>query len=499
MALLVASLLLGSAASHAAAQALPEVRLDLSPQLFTVLCAVQVGVDAPLRRGTPAGSGVAAQVEQALRQLPPEVTQPLRDYFRAKRVKGLPEELTPYISLALTVDGPPEFNFRFPQKQLPPDVYELVELQPLLKEFYERAQLAKLRQQVLSEYAQAVVRWQGETARRLLETRAYLRLIEERHPGRSYVAYLEWLVPRGLTSGRNYGLDYFLVIHPQREDLLDVVRHQYLHFLVDSLVSRQASELGSWAPLRSIAERAPRLPETFRSDLLLLVSESLIQAIEFRIQRLDAAVAAAEVNRAEREGYLFVRHFFHALEGFEQAEPSFRFYFPDLLREFSVAQEKERLAQVEFAPALPPVAVPVAPPAPDSSRALLEEAQRQLQAGDYAAARAGFGRVLREVDPEEPRALYGLAIVASQQQDQELAKSYFLFVLKRAREPFLLGWTHLYLGRIYDLEGSREQALGHYQAALSLESGLEQIEEAARRGLGEPFGQSEEPGRGQPN
>ena len=229
------------------------------------------------------------------------------------------------------------------------------------------------------------------------------------------------------------------------------------------------------------------------------MSESLIQAIEFRIQRLDAAVAAAEVNRAEREGYLFVRHFFHALEGFEQAEPSFRFYFPDLLREFSVAQEKERLAQVEFAPALPPVAVPVAPPAPDSSRALLEEAQRQLQAGGYAAARAGFGRVLREVDPEEPRALYGLAIVASQQQDQELAKSYFLFALKRAREPFLLGWTHIYLGRIYDLEGSREEALGHYQAALSLESGLEQIEEAARRGLGEPFGQSEEPGRGQPN
>jgi tetratricopeptide (TPR) repeat protein len=107
--------------------------------------------------------------------------------------------------------------------------------------------------------------------------------------------------------------------------------------------------------------------------------------------------------------------------------------------------------------------------------------------------------VLREVDPEEPRALYGLAIVAGQQQDQELAKSYFLFALKRAREPFLLGWTHIYLGRIYDLESSREQALGHYQAALGLKSGLEKIEEAARRGLAQPFGQSEEPGRGQPN
>ncbi len=105
----------------------------------------------------------------------------------------------------------------------------------------------------------------------------------------------------------------------------------------------------------------------------------------------------------------------------------------------------------------------------------------------------------RKVDPEEPRALYGLAIVAGLQQDQEVAKSYFLFALKRAREPFLLGWTHIYLGRIYDLEGSREQALGHYEAALGLNSGLEKIEEAARRGLAEPFGQSEEPGRGQPN
>ena len=54
-----------------------------------------------------------------------------------------------------------------------------------------------------------------------------------------------------------------------------------------------------------------------------------------------------------------------------------------------------------------------------------------------------------------------------------------------------MGWTHVYLGRIYDLEGARQQAVEHYQAALALHTGLEVVEQAARRGLERPFGEKE--------
>ncbi|MFQ5723593.1 MAG: hypothetical protein ACE5G6_03800, partial [Terriglobia bacterium] len=91
----------------------------------------------------------------------------------------------------------------------------------------------------------------------------------------------------------------------------------------------------------------------------------------------------------------------------------------------------------------------------------------------------------------EPRALYGLAILASLEEDREEAKRYFLLVLREAREPRILGWTHIYLGRIYDLEGRRQEAVAHYRGALALNTALEKVNEAARRGLEHPFGQTQ--------
>jgi hypothetical protein len=39
------------------------------------------------------------------------------------------------------------------------------------------------------------------------------------------------------------------------------------------------------------------------------------------------------------------------------------------------------------------------------------------------------------------------------------------------------------------LEGNRERALEHYRAALALNTRQERIEQAARRGLEQPFGE----------
>ena len=56
-----------------------------------------------------------------------------------------------------------------------------------------------------------------------------------------------------------------------------------------------------------------------------------------------------------------------------------------------------------------------------------------------------------------------------------------------------MAWAHVYLGRIYDLEGNRQEAIAHYRAALALNTRVERAEQAARRGLERPFGQEEKP------
>ena len=47
----------------------------------------------------------------------------------------------------------------------------------------------------------------------------------------------------------------------------------------------------------------------------------------------------------------------------------------------------------------------------------------------------------------------------------------------------MVGWSHVYLGRILDMKEDREAALEEYQAALNAGGELPEIKAAAERGL----------------
>ena len=483
-------------AAPAGAQQPSPVRLDGSEQLFTVLCALRAGAPELAGRWS-APSSVVELVDRHLRTLDPQIAAPMRDYLRNKRFKGAPGEISAFVSLALVLNPPPALDFWLPSNQLPPDAAELADLPVLLKDFYLQAGIGKLWRSVFPSYARAIRQHQAGLARHLLATRGYLRLIDDTSTVQSYTVLPEWLAPRSLVSARSYGTRYFVVIHPEKSGLADSVRHQYLHYLLDSLMARNREDAGEFEEVSvALADRPPRLSDEFRRDSVLLVGESLIHAIEVRLEKLSEEDAIAELERREKDGYLFVRHFYAALAGFEQAAPSIRFYFPELLRGYSRDQEIARLSGLEFAPAEPRAKfAPAAAPQTDRKTELLRQAQGHLQAGDLAAARTGFDTVLRELDSGEPRALYGLGLVASAQGDRQAAVTYFRQVLQRAKTPSILGWANVYLGRIYDLEGGREQALAYYEAALIVSNGVERIEKAARQGLSQPFGQAEPPGQ----
>jgi len=363
----------------------------------------------------------------------------------------------------------------------------------VLRAFYEQARLGALWQEVRPVYERALDARRPEVMQLLFETRGYLRMTGEGQLARSYVIYLDPLHPPALVSARNYGEHYFLALHPNHGDFAAAVRHQYLHYVLDPLMMKHGLQLKSWEMLLPVAARAPRLPASFRSDIVLLASECLIQAAELRFRKLEEQEAFKEIDSRERSGYVLTRYFYEALERYEQDDPAMQYYFPTLLAGFKPNLERARLQRMEFTALETPAEPPAAPAPPDDARAkLLAEGQSHLADGDSAAARAAFEEVLK-VSPNDPNALYGLAIVASQEENRPEAREFFLRTLAHARTPDILGWSHVYLGRIYDLEGNRTQAIAHYRAALALNSRVERVEQAARRGLERPFGQDEGP------
>jgi hypothetical protein len=409
--------------------------------------------------------------------------------------------LSRYVSFALVVGPPPKFDYVLRRDELPPDVLAIEGFAEVLANFYREAQIERLWARVEPEHDREIQRLHGPVAQLVMTTSAYLReLIRPRSP-RTFAVYVEPMVG-SKTNFRIYRDHYAIVLSPGGEVPLDEIRHALLHFLLDPLAIRHAGLVAEKKPLLGFAARAPRLPVEYKEDFPALFTECLVRAVELRLRRLPPEKLATAIDQAEGDGYVLVRALSRELAKFEKVEPSMRFYFPDLVRGIGVAEETKRLQNVQFAAATagaeplgaaPGAEDPKAGPAQELDR-WLAEGERQIAAQNADAATAAFQRVLAK-HPNQPRAVYGLAVAAVLQGDADRAKELFHRLVVNPpqpvgqpgaatkQDPLILAWSHVYLGRIYDVDGNRELAVSEYRAALSVQGAPESARLAAQRGI----------------
>src|SRR5262249_59396662 len=65
----------------------------------------------------------------------------------------------------------------------------------------------------------------------------------------------------------------------------------------------------------------------------------------------------------------------------------------------------------------------------------------------------------------------------------EEAIDRFQKTIATSKEPRQLAWSHIYLGRILDLDCKRDQALSEYKEALAARDGAQDTRIAAERGV----------------
>ena len=65
----------------------------------------------------------------------------------------------------------------------------------------------------------------------------------------------------------------------------------------------------------------------------------------------------------------------------------------------------------------------------------------------------------------------------------EQAINGFQLTLDTSKEPRLLAWSHIYLGRMLDLDCKRDAAVSEYKAALENRDGRQDTRLAAERGV----------------
>jgi hypothetical protein len=480
-ALILAVVLLGSAGAQDS-----QVSLETSETLFTVLTAINTcGYDQELNISDPLRAQVRSEVAKSVENTvgAQEVVGPLCLFYRQHQTSDPARDLSQYVSLALYLDGPPTFALKVKASEMPPDAAVAADIVPLLEAFYRKLGLHAIWEKHRARYAELLGIYHDPLAKMTFDTEIYLKMPTAGYLGRRFIIYLDAMGAPGPTNARNYGPDYFIVIAPTSSIAvkLQQIRHTYLHYLLDPVALKNGAWFKRLEPLLSTVQEAP-MDDAFKSNISLLITECLVRAIEERLTKMPEAARAEDLNRDDREGYILTRHFYDALGKFDQDPAGIRNAYPELVSSIEVGKEMKRAAQIEFAAEASPE------PLHQGKPRLLLNAERRLAAGDPETAQKLAQKALDDQEEDSGRALFILAEVATANRDMDGARTYFEKALQTAHEPKLIAWSHIYLGRIFDLKEQRDAALDQYHAALDAAGAtVPEATMAARQGLEQPY------------
>ena len=469
------------------------ISVEANQQVFATMCALDAaGFDADV--STLAQMPGRLALRDSLLKMNGPATEALRAFYRDHQLAQPSETLSRYITFALVAGPAPKFGFQRDRELLPPDVLAIDGFQDILANFYAEAQLGARWTSIEPEYNRAIARDQAPLRRIVTVSNAYLR--ELLKPSRrTFTVYVEPLVGNRINF-RNFGDHYSIVIGTGPDIPITDIQHAYLHFMLDTLPLRYRKEADTKKSLLEVAAAAPRLPVQYRTDFLAFIDECMIKAVELRLRKLTPPPLEVALVENDRSGFILVRPFVTQLQKFEKAEPAMTYYYPDMIAGIDVHAEKERVAKIKFAPNEPEPAAEEAEPAKTEVSELdhmLADGDRQIAAQDVPGATATFEKILEKY-PNEPKAIYGLAIASVLARDADRAKALFTSLVYTpggtakpaqgddAIDPATAAWSHVYLGRIYDLEDERELALIEYRAALAVDGAPEAARVAAERG-----------------
>jgi tetratricopeptide (TPR) repeat protein len=459
-------------------------QLDASPSLFTVMAAINAaGYDADLASPNAHPLRQAIRDDLAKKNIP---SLPAIKEFAAKhKRRDDTSELGQYISFALSCSGPPNFEFKQKDVDIPPDVSGLMALSPLLAKFYKEAGIEDLWNRSQKAVDQYVERYHQPVTDAVLAVNVYLRQQTSGFSGRRFQIFIELQGAPNQIQTRSYGNEYTIVVTPSPELRTFDIRHGYLHYSLDPLATRNREILERKKPIADHALRAAALSDSYKDDFLLLTTESLIKAIEARLDKKPEMA-----DQALRQGFILTPYFSEQLPVYEKQEQAMLLYFKELASNIELKKEDARLSAVTFDRDAPNRAVKVTQPEPAAApltgaAKTLDDAEKLYTARDLDKAKALYLSALQEtgLHSMHASAYYGLARIAALQKDPETAERLFQKTLELEPDAQTKAWTLVYLGQLELAAGEREEAAKYFQGALRVEGASDAARSKAQQGI----------------
>jgi len=475
------------------------------------------GYNEGLADSAPVRQRVREEVNQALAKS--EDARDKRDkvclYIAQHRMTGTEHDISQYISLALYLSPPPELEITVDLPEMPPDSTQVVEIVPLLRDFAAAVDLHGIWLTVHHIYDEETDRLHDPLSNMIVSTNLYLKMPASTYDGRRFIVVIEPMLSPKLVNARVYGTDYVVVVSPVNGHIpMNAVRHTYLHYEIEPLLYTRVAAIDRTQPVLKEIRDAP-LEFRYRSSTLALTVECLIKAIEARTMdtgvpeyKIPAGVDRSALPRYERErlaylqkveaarwatvrhdmnqGFVLTQYFYEQMLQFEKDPASLKDTIGEMVYSMDVDQQVHRARNLDFDKDADEDVLQRSKP-----RVLtgLDLAESRLAAGDVASASTLAHQALAEkadslqAIADGARANFILARVAILTGHPEEAIDRFQKTVATSKDPRLLAWSHIYLGRMLDLDCKRDQALAEYKEALAVRDGQQDTRLAADRGV----------------
>jgi tetratricopeptide (TPR) repeat protein len=507
----------------------PTISLISSEPVFIMASALNAcGYDEGMDESAPVRKRVRDEIDLALQKS--EDARAKRDalclYVAQHRMTGTELDISQYISLALYMTPPPEMETTVELAEMPPDATQVADVVPLLKAFADAVDLNGIWLTVHLLYDQFEGQVHDPLSKMIVDTNLYLKMPASTYEGRRFIVVIEPMFSPSVVNARIYGTDYVVVVSPVEGKIpMTAVRHTYLHYVIDPLLLARSNAIDRTQPILKEIRDAP-LPYRYRSDTVPLTIECLIKAIEARtmdtgvpIYKIPADVDRSQLPKFERErqmsldkaegvrlaavqhdmnqGYVLTQYFYEQMLQFEKDPASLKDDIGEMVYSMDVDQQVHRARNTVFDKEADEDVLQRYQP---RKLAGLDLAEAKLSTGDVHGASAIAEKVLAaETDSvqsaaDSARAHFILARVdlmsvhANETEDlvektMDDAVSQFQKTIATSKDQRLLSWSHIYLGRMLDLECKRDEALAEYKEALAVRDWQQDTRLAAERGL----------------
>ncbi len=490
-------LVLGAGVSGFAAPQIIEdlvnLRFQVDARVFAVMAAAYAGGFDPKAAESPANP-VPGLVRDRLAGISADLRERLVGFCKARDSEAdSAGRQAKYASYALLLNGPPEFSLAYKPDRIPAGVQQMLGFETLVAELWRTGDMESLWAKVRPFYVGEIEDYRPAIREMIIGTLQYLRTEPRVSLDREMTFIPDLLSVPGAVNARNIGPNYVLVVGPSRTDRKPMrsVRHEYLHFLLDPLFSKYVAYLPEEGPFMKLVNAQPSAIGLYRQNFRLMVTESLLQMLELRLDRQPDASEQAALLAAYDQGLILAPYFEESLRRFENGTESLPEMFQALIEGIRWEVESKR---GEFVAALRSQVELLNSRAKETeaqaesraeTRSLLSEANRLLVAREYDQAGGLLEKILKS-DPGNAGALFGLAQIASKKELADRALELYELAAANAREEsWIAAWSYVHRGNIYLALDQTEKARAEWNRALGLQGDLRGATEAARKSLAE--------------